>query len=238
VGGATWINVPPKFRLTNIEEKSGINRRSSMEEKSKGVSLNYLSGYYDKITPGERSRFRRKQIRLVNLRKGEKVLDVGCGTGALTIQSKLVVGEAGTAEGIDIAPKMVAEAQRKANTGDLKIGFRIASIDELPYPDECFDVVISSMMFHHLPIEIKKRGLEEVYRVLKKGGRFFLCDFCSPHYLTIPIMYLMFIWMSSTRYQLFGKLPKLIEESNFKTMKLLSKGFFLEYYLITKLQDV
>jgi ubiquinone/menaquinone biosynthesis C-methylase UbiE len=84
------------------------------------------------------------------------------------------------------------------------------------------------------PVTVKKRGLEEIYRVLKKGGRFFLSDFCSPHYDTIPIMYLMFIWISSTRYQLFGKLPRLIEESNFATIKLPKKGLFLEYYLITK----
>jgi ubiquinone/menaquinone biosynthesis C-methylase UbiE len=45
----------------------------------------------------------------------------------------------------------------------------VASIDELPYGDGIFDAVISSLMFHHLPLRIKKRGLEEVYRVLKPG---------------------------------------------------------------------
>ncbi len=206
-----------------------------MDKKSKGISLDYLSGYYDKITPAERSRFRRNQISLAKLTKGERVLDVGCGTGVLTILSKLVVGETGIVEGIDIAPKMVMKAQEKAKTAGLKIGFKTASIDALPYADECFDVVISSMMFHHLPLEIKKGGLKEVYRVLKKGGRFFLSDFCSPHYLTIPIMYLMLIWMSSTRYQLFGRLPGLIKETNSWTVSLQKKGLFLEHYLITKI---
>jgi ubiquinone/menaquinone biosynthesis C-methylase UbiE len=89
-------------------------------------------------------------------------------------------------------------------------------------------------MFHHLPVKVKKRGLEEVYRVLKRGGRFFLSDFGSPHYLTIPIMYLMLIWMASTRCQLLGKLPGLIEESRFGAAELIKKGWFLEYYLMTK----
>ena len=206
-----------------------------MEKKSKGLSLNYLAEYYDKITPAERSRFRRNQISLAQLTKGESVLDVGCGTGVLTILSKLVVGETGIVEGIDIAPKMVAKAEKKAKRAGLKIGFKTASIDALPYADECFHVVISSMMFHHLPLEIKKGGLKEVYRVLKKGGRFFLSDFCSPHYLTVPIMYLMLIWMSSTRYQLFGRLPGLIKETNSWTVSLEKKGLFLEHYLITKI---
>jgi len=205
-----------------------------MKEKSKGVSLNYLSDYYDTITPAEKSKFRRKQISLINLREGEKVLDVGCGTGALSILAKLSVGEAGEVEGIDIAPKMITKAQKKARESNLKISFRAASIDELPYPDGYFDVVVSSMMFHHLPVDTKKKGLKEIYRVLKKEGRFFLSDFCSPHSLTIPLMYLMFIWISSTRYQLFGKLPTLIKESGFGGVKLLKKGFFLEYYQISK----
>jgi len=51
-----------------------------MEEKSKGISLDYLSEHYDKITPTHRSRTRRKQIGMLNLREGEKVLEVGCGT--------------------------------------------------------------------------------------------------------------------------------------------------------------
>jgi ubiquinone/menaquinone biosynthesis C-methylase UbiE len=205
-----------------------------VKAKSKGISLNYFSDYYDTLTPAEKSRFRRKQINLINLQEGEKVLDVGCGTGVLSILAKMVVGETGEVAGIDIAPKMVLKAQNKIKESNLKINFSTASIDELPYGDEHFDVVISSMMFHHLPVEVKKKGLEEIYRVLKKRGRFFLSDFCSPHYLAIPIMYLMFIWLPSTRYQLLGKLRQLIEASNFGTIKLLKKGLFLEHYLIHK----
>jgi len=207
----------------------------SMEEKSKGISLDYLAEHYDKITPTHRSRFRRRQIGMLDLREGEKVLEVGCGTATLSILAKQVTGETGRVEGIDLARKMLLKAQGKARAFNLEIGFECASIDALPYPEECFDAVISSFMFHHLPVEVKKRGLEEVYRVLKRGGRLFLSDFCSPHYLTIPIMYLMLVWMASTRYQLFGRLPALIEESRFGKAKLIKKGLFLEYYLMTKL---
>ena len=205
-----------------------------MEKESKGVSLDYLAEHYDNVTPAEKSKFRREQIGMVDLRKGEKVLEVGCGTGALSILAKRLTGETGIVEGVDLAPKMIAKAQSKARASNLEIGFQCASIDALPYPDEFFDAVISSFMFHHLPLELKPKGLEEVYRVLKKGGRFFLCDFCSPHYLTIPLMYIMLIWTASTRHQLFGKLPGMIEESSFGHSKLIKKGLFLEYYLMTK----
>ena len=205
-----------------------------MAKETRGVSLDYLSDYYDVLTPTERSRSRQKQIELIGLEEGERVLEVGCGTGVLSFLSKLGVGETGEVAGIDIAPKMVARAEEKARKAGLDIAFEVASVDELPYPDGYFDVVISSLMLHHLPLEIKRKGLGEVHRVLKDDGRFFLCDFCSPHPLTIIPMYLMMIWRPYTRYQLFGKLPELIRESGFATIRLLKKGFFLEYYLIEK----
>jgi ubiquinone/menaquinone biosynthesis C-methylase UbiE len=202
--------------------------------KSKGISLCYLSKYYDLITPADRRRFRRNQIDLLNLREGERVLEVGCGAGVLSLLAKMIVGEGGAVEGIDVAPKMVARARQKAEEAGLPVNLRVASIDELPYREGIFDAVISSLMFHHLPLTMKGRGVEEVYRVLKIGGRLLLCDFCSPHYLVFPIAYLMFIWISSTRYQLFGRLPALFETSSFREAKLVKKGIFLEYYLLFK----
>ncbi|MFB0566617.1 MAG: class I SAM-dependent methyltransferase [Candidatus Aminicenantaceae bacterium] len=205
-----------------------------MGQQSKGFSLDKLSNYYDLITPAEKSKFRIKQIGLMDIREGEKVLEVGCGTGSLAILSKIAVGESGEVEGIDIAPKMIHRAQKKANKAGLEVNFKITSVVELPYSDNYFDLVISSLMFHHLPVESKKKGLEEIYRVLKAEGRLFLCDFCSPYILTFPLMCLLLIWISSTRYQLLGKLPDLIRRCNFKKIELKKKGAFLEYYLIRK----
>ena len=205
-----------------------------MKTKSKGISLNYLSNYYDLITPAEKSRFRQEQIKLAKPKEGEKALDVGCGTGPLSILAKLAVGETGRVAGIDIATKMISQCKKKIQRNNLDIDFQVASIDSIPFPDKEFDMVLSSMMFHHLPLEIKKTGLKEIIRVLKEEGRFFLCDFCAPHYITLPLMYLMFIWIRSTRYQLFGKLPQLMKETGFREVNLVKRGYFLDYYLSLK----
>jgi len=205
-----------------------------MKKHGRGISLNGFSRYYDLVTPAERSRFRRKQIELSGIRPGERVLDVGCGTGSLSILSGIAVGETGAAAGIDIAANMISAARRKAERAGLKIDFRVASVDSLPYPDNSFDVVTSTMMFHHLPVQIKQRGLREIHRVLKADGSFFLCDFLTPHPLTVPLTLFMFLWMPSTRYQLFGRLPRLIRECGFAVPQRVARGAFLTCYRIAK----
>ena len=205
-----------------------------MKRHGRGISLNGFSSYYDLVTPAERSRFRRKQIELSGIQPGERVLDVGCGTGSLSLLSRIAVGENGAAAGIDIAPNMISAARGKAERAGLTIDFRVASVDSLPYPDGSFDAVTSTMMFHHLPVRIKERGLREIHRVLKADGRFFLCDFLTPHPLTAPLAVFMFVWMPSTRYQLFGRLPRLIRECRFSSPQRVARGAFLTCYRIAK----
>jgi len=205
-----------------------------MKKKSKGFSLDFLATHYDKLTFTERSRIRRKQMALIGLKGGKSVLDVGCGTGSLSILARLAVGDAGRVCGIDIAPRMIRKAKEKAERSKLDIDFQTASITRLPFPEERFDVVISSLVFHHLPLPIKKDGLGEIYRVLKRSGRFFLADFSAPHVITAPLMFLFLIWLSSTRYQFLGKLPGLITEAGFKDVSRVKKGVFLDYFIIRK----
>lgn len=110
------------------------------------------------------------------LESGESILDVGCGTGGVTIPSKLRVGRTGRAAGIDPSPEMIAFAKKKAIRAELEIDFRIGVIESLSYDDATFDVVTSSLMMHHLPERLRVKGLAEVWRVLKPGGRILIAD--------------------------------------------------------------
>jgi demethylmenaquinone methyltransferase/2-methoxy-6-polyprenyl-1,4-benzoquinol methylase/phosphoethanolamine N-methyltransferase len=132
------------------------------------------------VTLGRAGRMREQTVDLAALRVGERVLDVGCGTGEVAQRARARVGPTGQVSGIDPSADMIAVAQHKAARAGLDIDYRVGAIEALPYPEASFDVVLSSLMMHHLPDDLKSAGLAEVRRVLKPGGRLLIVDFTRP----------------------------------------------------------
>jgi ubiquinone/menaquinone biosynthesis C-methylase UbiE len=132
------------------------------------------------VTLGREQAFRQRIADLARLQPGESVLDVGCGTGTLAMVAWQRVGETGSVSGIDPSPQMIARANRKAERADLAIDFQVGVIEQLSFPDQSFDVVLSTFMMHHLPDDLKRRGLVEIARVLKPGGRLLVLDMKGP----------------------------------------------------------
>jgi ubiquinone/menaquinone biosynthesis C-methylase UbiE len=139
--------------------------------------------YYDfavNITMlGQARRLRKMTVNNALIKPGDNVLDVGCGTGEVTLLAKTRAKD-GKVYGIDPAPEMIAVARGKAARKNLEVEFRLGVIEALPFPDASIDVVTSSLMMHHLPEELKVRGLAEIYRVLEPGGRLLIADFMRP----------------------------------------------------------
>ena len=139
--------------------------------------------YYDLAvsltTLGQAPRLRRMTVAQALIKPNDSVLDVGCGTGEVTLLAKRYAKE-GKVYGIDPAPEMIAVARGKAARKRLDVDFRVGVIEALPFPNESMDVVTSSLMMHHLPEDLKRRGLAEIHRVLKPGGRLLIADFMRP----------------------------------------------------------
>ncbi len=142
------------------------------------------ANHYDLVvklfTFGRENTLRNQTIHQAAIAKGAAVLDVGCGTGTLTLLAKTEAGDSGRVHGIDASPEMIAVAQQKAVQQKQEVDFQTGVIEALPFSDGTFDVVLSSLMFHHLPTDLKQRGLAEIYRVLKPGGRLLVVDMTHP----------------------------------------------------------
>jgi ubiquinone/menaquinone biosynthesis C-methylase UbiE len=123
---------------------------------------------------------RETALDLARLRQGDAVLDVGCGTGTLALAAKERVGPTGRVVGIDPGPRQIGRARSKAARQGLDIDFQVGVIERLELPDQSFDAALSTMMMHHLPDDLKRRGLAEIARTLKPGGRLVVADFKRP----------------------------------------------------------
>ncbi len=126
---------------------------------------------------GQGRELRQRTITLAHLQPGEAVLDVGCGTGSLALEVACRAGTTGRVIGIDPGTEQIARARAKAARRHLPIEFQIGVIEQLAFPDQTFDVVLSTLMLHHLPMPLKRQGLAEIARVLKPGGRLIIADF-------------------------------------------------------------
>ena len=183
------------------------------------------------LTLGRDRALRQRTVDLAAITPGESVLEVGCGTGELSQRARARVGPGGRVSGIDPSAEMIAVARRKAARAGIDIDYRVASIEALPFDGHSFDVVLSSLMMHHLPDDLKSAGVAEIGRVLKPGGRLLIVDFKRPSGL------LSHLALSAVLHGRHGKgergledLPSLLSMARFVDMRsgdvgLLSVGF-------------
>lgn len=142
------------------------------------------------------------------------VLDVGCGTGTLAIEMARVPGA--TITGVDGDPEILARARRKP--GAEAVEWREAMVDVLPAADATFDVVVTSLVLHHLAPATKAAALAEMHRVLRPGGSLLVADWGAPH---DPLMRVAFLGLqlldgrANTEDHARGRVPGMIGEAGF-----------------------
>lgn len=109
---------------------------------------------------------------IAQVQKGDRVLDVACGTGTLTLAAAEIAGLSGSTVGLDANPEMLAVARRKSG----QVEWLEGTAEALPLPDSSFNAVVSQFGF--MFFEDKPRALIEMMRVLKPGGRLAIavCD--------------------------------------------------------------
>lgn len=184
---------------------------------TRGMTLNWLAPVYDSTCRlyGLGARFRQETLRHAALEPGERCLDVGCGSGVLMRLAAGIVGPSGLAVGIDPAPRMIEVARQNA-AGISQAEFRLAAIEHLPFESGSFDIATASLMLHHLPPDLKRDGLREVYRVLRPGGRLIVVDLDRPANALWWLLAWPLLMMPITASNLRGEIPAYLRDAGFE----------------------
>lgn len=174
-----------------------------------------LTRFYDPILRLLREKeFKGRLVDLAQLQPGQRILDVGCGTGtlAMLIQERHPDIEV---HGVDGDSKVLEIARSKATQAGANVAFARAMAWELPYPDGTFDRVVSSLFFHHLVTNDKRRAACEILRVLRPGGTLLLADFGPPRSLPGKAVARTLRWFEEVADNLGGRLPGFLTEAGF-----------------------
>ena len=138
-----------------------------------------IAGRYDAandfLSLGVHHLWRRKLVKLSQAKSGDKVLDCATGTGDLALEFKKTVGTAGEVIGTDFCAPMLEHAPAKAEKLGLKVKFELADVTKLSYLDASFD--IASISFGIRNVQDTAKGISELARVVKPGGRVMILEF-------------------------------------------------------------
>ena len=181
------------------------------------LSYHWLTRFYDPLMRwGMReATFKRRLVKQANLLPGMQVLDLGCGTGTLTILAKQSRPEANLT-GLDIDPQVLLIAQNKAEKAGVKIKWDIGLANALPYPDSSYDRVLTSLVFHHLTSDDKRRAFYEIFRILRDGGELHFVDFGAPQSRLMQPIAAFFSRLEEAADNFEGRLPGMMALAGFE----------------------
>lgn len=180
------------------------------------LSYNRLTPLFDPVLRRtmRELELKRRLIDQARIQAGQRVLDLGCGTATLTILIKQLQPDA-IVVGLDGDPKILAIAEAKAAKAGIDLTLDYGLAFEMPYPDQSFDRVVSSLVIHHLTAENKRGAFKEIYRVLRPGGELHVLDFGRAHNLYTSIVSLLIRRLEEAADNVKGLLPEMMRAADF-----------------------
>jgi ubiquinone/menaquinone biosynthesis C-methylase UbiE len=180
------------------------------------LNQSWLTPLYDPLLKwGMREEtFKSHLVENAHLEPGQTVLDLGCGTGTLTIRIKQFLPQIDLS-GLDGDPSVLQIAKGKAEAAGVCIRWKEGMAYDLPFPAHSFDRVISCLMIHHLTTPNKLKAFQEVSRILKPGGEFQLLDFGKPASLAMRLISIPIERMEEARDNIRGLLPGMLRRAEF-----------------------
>lgn len=178
------------------------------------LSFKWLTPAYDAVLKWimREETFKRRLIVQAQFDANQRVLDLGCGTGTLTLMIKKQYPKL-ELTGLDGDPQVLEIARRKAIQAYASIQWDLGMAYDLPYENNTFDRVVSSLMTHHLTSGNKRLAFKEVCRILKPGGEFYIADFGAPHSPTMKFVVLYMSKLEEAADNMKGFLPIMLQEA-------------------------
>ena len=143
--------------------------------------------------------FYRRAAGGIELPAGARVLDLGCGTGSLSVAFAERLDGAASIYGVDISDEQLGHAQAKTKGHRGEFRFLPYSMDDLQFPDGFFDAVITSMALHETPPTVRCGAIRETARVLKRNGLFVLVDWSRPKAGLLAAIWFPFLFLGEWR---------------------------------------
>ena len=195
-----------------------MNQKSDEKRYIPALSFKWLTPLYDPLLKWvmREETFKRKLVHQANIQPKMKVLDLGCGTGTLTLMLKRAHPTA-EVTGLDGDPQVLDIARDKSRSTDIQWDEGLAS--SLPYPDSVFDRVVTSLVIHHLVTDDKRRAFREIYRVLKPRGELHVLDFGALHSSLSRFMTKYVRRLEETANNFDGLIPRFVAEAGFGEVK-------------------
>jgi len=166
--------------MTEDKSKQSIDDEDTIMKSHMEKMVNSYDKYMNKITLGREDALRTMTVILAQVKPGDCVLEIGCATGTLSLAAKRQAGPTGSVFGIDIIPGMIEVSRNKAAQAKLDVTFQLGNIEDIPFPNEYFDVVMCSFMIFHMSEKVRNKGIKEIYRVLKPQGKLLVLDLALP----------------------------------------------------------
>lgn len=187
------------------------------------LGLHALTPLYDPLLRRvmREDHIKRALIRSAEI-QSERVLDVGCGTGTLTILAVRASPESEVA-GLDPDRAVLRRARAKAAAERVRLAFHQGSAVRLPYGDASFGIVLASLMLHHLPSGDRLEALREIRRVLRGDGRLFIVDFGPPTSLWTRLVTPVMARLEHTAPFFAGELPAILSRAGFTSFQVIDR---------------
>jgi ubiquinone/menaquinone biosynthesis C-methylase UbiE len=133
-----------------------------------------------------------RAIELIPVKPGQRVLDLGCGTGLFCVALADRIGTKGEIHGVDLSRKQLDRAREKLTEKGVPFMLHRCSMDELPFESASFDMVVSSLAIHAATPPTRRTAIREAARILKPDGRFVLVDWTRPEGFIQRVWYFRF----------------------------------------------